>query len=307
MNILLTGASGQLGQELLPELRQLGSVTQVDRAVVPGNGSLIKQDLGDLGKVEVLLNRMRPDVIVNAAAYTAVDHAEDDPDSAFRINEALPARLARWSKSNDRLLVHYSTDYVFNGESGRPYLENDPTGPLGVYGASKLAGETAISASGCQHLILRTSWVYSAHGNNFVLTMLRLARERPSLSIVSDQMGCPTWARNLAAVTRRIIDRASSAEDGAFPSSGVYHYCDRDAVSWYEFARTIFTTGAQLGLLPRLPEMTAVPSSGFPQKAKRPLYSVLNVSKINEQFGIEQAGLQQSLQACIEEIAGNEK
>lgn len=306
MNILLTGASGQLGQELLPQLRRLGSVTQVDRAVVPGNSSLLQQDLGDLGKVEVLLNRMRPDVIVNAAAYTAVDHAEDDPDSAFRINEALPARLARWSKSNDRLLVHYSTDYVFSGESDRPYLEEDPTGPLGVYGASKLAGETAISDSGCRNLILRTSWVYSAHGNNFVLTMLRLARERPSLSIVSDQVGCPTWARNLAAVTRRMIDQAWSAEDGAFPS-GVYHYCDRDAVSWYEFARTIFTAGARLGILHRLPEMTAVPSSGFPQKAKRPLYSVLNASKINEQFGIEQAGLQQSLQACIEEIAGNEQ
>ncbi len=306
MNILLAGASGQLGQELLPELRQLGSVTQVDRTAVPGNSGIIQQDLGDLGKVEVLLNRMRPDVIVNAAAYTAVDHAEDDPDAAFRINEALPARLARWSKSNDRLLVHYSTDYVFNGESDRPFLEDDPTGPLGVYGASKLAGETAITDSGCRHLILRTSWVYSALGNNFVLTMLRLARERPSLSIVSDQIGCPTWARNLAAVTRRVIDQASCAEDGVVPS-GVYHYCDRDAVSWYEFARTIFTTGAQLGLLPRLPEMTAVPSSGFPQKAKRPLYSVLNASRISEQFGIEQAGLQQSLQACIEELADNEQ
>ena len=305
MNILLTGASGQLGQELLPELQQLGPVTQVDRAVVPGSSSLIQQDLGDLGKVELLLNRMRPDVIVNAAAYTAVDHAEDDPDSAFRINEALPARLARWSKSNDRLLVHYSTDYVFSGESDRPYLEDDLTGPLGVYGASKLAGETAITESGCRNLILRTSWVYSAHGNNFVLTMLRLARERPSLSIVSDQVGCPTWARNLAAVTRRMIDKAEFAEDGAFPS-GVYHYCDSDPVSWYEFAHTIFTTGAQLGILARLPEMTAVPSSGFPQKAKRPLYSVLNASKIHEQFGIEQAGLQQSLQACIEELAGNE-
>lgn len=306
MNILLAGASGQLGQELLPQLLQLGPVTQVDRTAVPGSTGILLQDLADLGKVEVLLNRLRPDVIVNAAAYTAVDHAEDDPDTAYKINEALPARLARWSKSNDRLLVHYSTDYVFNGESERPYLEQDPTGPLGIYGASKLAGETAISASGCRHLILRTSWVYSAHGNNFVLTMLRLARERPSLSIVSDQTGCPTWARNLAAVTRRIIDQAISREPGSRPS-GVYHYCDRDAVSWYEFARMIFTTGADMGLLPRLPEMTAVQSSGFPQKAKRPLYSVLDTSKISEQFGIEQAELAQSLKACIEEIAVNER
>ena len=298
MNILLTGASGQLGQELLPQLQQLGSVTLVDRAVGPGSQETIKQDLGDLNRVEILLNRMRPDIIVNAAAYTAVDPAEDDKESAFGINAELPDCLARWSERNSRLLLHYSTDYVFSGDASQPYSELDPTGPLGVYGESKLAGERAITSSGCKHVILRTSWVYSGHGNNFLLTMLRLARERPSLSIVSDQTGCPTWARNLAGVTRRVISHPGP--------QGVFHYCDGDAVTWFEFAHAIFSAAMRAGLLERMPEMTAVRSVDFPQKAERPLYSVLNTSKIREVFGIEQEGLHQALQSCLEEMAENE-
>jgi len=298
MNILLTGASGQLGQELLPQLQQLGSVTLVDRAVGPGSQETIKQDLGDLNRVEILLNRMRPDIIVNAAAYTAVDPAEDDKETAFGVNAELPACLARWSERNSRLLLHYSTDYVFSGDADQPYSEQDPTGPLGVYGETKLAGERAIASSGCRHVILRTSWVYSGHGNNFLLTMLRLARERPSLSIVSDQTGCPTWARNLAGVTRRVISHPGP--------QGVFHYCDGDAVTWFEFAHAIFSAAMQAGLLQQMPEMTAVRSVDFPQKAERPLYSVLNTSKIREVFGIEQEGLHQALQSCLEEMAENE-
>jgi len=298
MNILLTGASGQLGQELLPQLQQLGSVTLVDRAVGPGSQETIKQDLGDLNRVEILLNRMRPDIIVNAAAYTAVDPAEDDKETAFGVNAELPACLARWSERNSRLLLHYSTDYVFSGDADQPYSEQDQTGPLGVYGETKLAGERAIASSGCIHVILRTSWVYSGHGNNFLLTMLRLARERPSLSIVSDQTGCPTWARNLAGVTRRVISHPGP--------QGVFHYCDGDAVTWFEFAHAIFSAAMQAGLLQQMPEMTAVRSVDFPQKAERPLYSVLNTSKIREVFGIEQEGLHQALQSCLEEMAENE-
>ncbi len=170
--------------------------------------------------MEILLNRMQPDLIVNAAAYTAVDRAETESEAAFRINAELPGCLARWYARNDRLLLHYSTDYVFSGEAREPYREDAPTGPLNVYGESKLAGEWAITASGCRHLVLRTSWVYSGHGNNFVLTMLRLARERPTLSIVADQIGCPTWARNLARVSA-IPSRAGGPPTGRLQAIGV--------------------------------------------------------------------------------------
>jgi dTDP-4-dehydrorhamnose reductase len=278
MNILLTGVSGQLGHELQPQLQQLGRVSQVDQVVEPGDRETLEQDLGDLGRVEILLNRTRPDIIVNAAAYTAVDPAEDD---------------------------HYSTDYVFSGDASRPYTEQDPTGPLGVYGHSKLAGERAIAASHCRHIILRTSWVYSSRGNNFVLTMLRLARERSSLGLVSDQTACPTWARNLVGVTRKII--AQSAADGmSAGSQGLYHYCDGEAVSWYEFARAIFSAAMEAGLLQQAPDMTRVKYSDYPQKAERPLYSVLDTSKIRKAFGVEPARLKQALQSCLGEMEENE-
>jgi len=217
----------------------------------------------------------------------------------------LPGCLARWSERNGRLLLHYSTDYVFGGDASRPYTEQDPAGPLGVYGESKLAGERLITASKCRHIILRTSWVYSGHGNNFVLTMLRLARERPSLSIVCDQRGCPTWARNLAAVTQKVISRSSS--NGSEPGmQGIFHYCDGEAVTWFEFAQAIFSTAMRVGLLQRMPEMTAVQSSAFPQKARRPLNSVLDTSKICKTFRIEPTGLEQALQTCLQEMVENE-
>lgn len=296
MKVLLTGASGQLGQELAPCLQTLGEVVRVDRAAADDDRQTLQQDLGDLGRVEILLNRTRPDLVVNAAAYTAVDRAEEDSVAAFRINAELPGCLARWSQRNGCRLVHYSTDYVFSGESQRPYRETDPTGPLNVYGESKLAGERAIADSGCRHLVLRTSWVYSGQGNNFLLTMLRLARERPSLSVVADQVGCPTWARNLARVTGRLIAALGRDDDRV----GTWHYCDSGVVSWYDFARAIFTEAYAAGLLERLPETTAVPSSGFPQAARRPLFSVLDTSAICRDFGIEPATLEASLRSCIE-------
>jgi dTDP-4-dehydrorhamnose reductase len=304
MKILLTGASGQLGQELLPRLQALGEVTSVDR-VIEGLDrqarQTLKQDLGDLNRVEVLLNRLRPDLVVNAAAYTAVDRAEEDYVTAFRINADLPGSLARWAQRSGGLLVHYSTDYVFSGEARQPYREDDPTGPLNTYGESKRAGEWQIVASGCRHLLLRTSWVYSGHGNNFVLTMLRLARERRALSIVCDQVGCPTWARNLSRVSAQMI--SAVREDVATARrQGTWHYCDSDAVSWYDFAQAIFAAALSAGLLERLPELTAVPSSGFAQAAERPLYSVLDTSAIRRDFGIEPAELGPSLRACIEEM-----
>ncbi|MDT8322155.1 MAG: dTDP-4-dehydrorhamnose reductase [Xanthomonadales bacterium] len=304
MNILLAGASGQLGQELLPKLQLLGRVISVDRQFSePGEGQ-IEQDLADLNRVEILLNRSRPDLVVNAAAYTAVDRAESDPFPAFRVNAELPGCLARWVERNDRLLLHYSTDYVFDGESDRPYVEQDLTGPRNVYGESKLAGEWAIAASRCRYLLLRTSWVYSSHGNNFVLSMLRLASERSALSVVSDQIGCPTWARNLARVSVQLVEavRARPAD----VAWGIYHYCDASALSWYDFARAIFGMAAELGLLARLPDMTAVNSVEYPQVAERPLYSVLDTSAIGRAFAVQPASLKPSLRACLEELKRND-
>jgi dTDP-4-dehydrorhamnose reductase len=306
MSILLAGASGQLGHELRPRLKPLGKVSCIDRAVAAGEGDIQRQDLADLNRLEILLDRMRPDLIVNAAAYTAVDRAETDSESAFRINAELPGCMARWCARNDRLLMHYSTDYVFSGEASEPYREHAPTGPLNVYGESKLAGECAITASGCRHLVLRTSWVYSGHGNNFVLTMLRLARERPALSIVADQIGRPTWARNLARVSATLLERVAGNPAG-FDRWGIWNYCDSGIVSWYDFAKAIFDTALAAGLLSRLPNMTAVPTSGFPQAAKRPLYSVLDTTAIHEAFGIQPAGLQASLQECIGGIQKNDE
>jgi dTDP-4-dehydrorhamnose reductase len=197
--------------------------------------------------------------------------------------------------------LHYSTDFVFSGDAGRPYTEQDQTGPLGVYGQSKLEGEWAIAAAGCRYVILRTSWVYSSHGHNFVLTMLRLAAERPCLSIVVDQMGCPTWARNLAEVTGKVINYIASIGNDS-GAQGIYHYCDGEAVSWYQFAEAIFGAATRAGLLQQMPEMNPVRSSEFPQKAERPLYSVLDTSKIRKTFGIKPTGLKQSLQTCLDEM-----
>lgn len=301
MNILLTGASGQLGQELKPRLLTLGEVISVDRAVVAPDHRTLRQDLGDLHQVEVLLNRMQPELIVNAAAYTAVDRAESESVPAFRINAELPGCMARWAQRNGSLLLHYSTDYVFSGEAREPYREQAPTGPRNAYGESKLAGEWAIGASSCRHFIVRTSWVYSGHGNNFLLTMLRLARERPSLSIIADQVGSPTWARNLARVSVVLLERAVAEPASGWPA-GIWHYCDSGVVSWYDFALAIFRAALAAGLLDQMPETFAIPTAEFQQAAERPLYSVLDTTRIHTEFGIEPPGLQESLHACIDDI-----
>jgi dTDP-4-dehydrorhamnose reductase len=305
MNILLTGAAGQLGQELWPRLAPLGRVTGLDRAASSDTPEIRKADLSDLNRVEIMLNRTLPDLVVNAAAFTAVDRAEDEPEATFRVNAELPGCLARWAARNDRALIHYSTDYIFDGAGESPYSESHETGPLNVYGESKLAGEWAIRDSACRHLVLRTSWVYSGHGSNFVLTMLRLARKRPSLSIVSDQIGCPTWARNLAEVTRRLID-ALWSESSFERRQQTLHYCDADPVSWFEFSRLIFSKAVEAGLLDRVPELTPVTSADFPQKAQRPHYSVLDTSAIRDEFGIAPMGLVPSLQSCLEGIRRDE-
>ncbi len=302
MNILLTGAAGQLGQELLPLLVQLGKVTVVDRNVISTlSPDCLKLDLSDLNQVEILLNRLHPDLVVNAAAYTAVDQAENDSETAFRMNADLPGCMARWAERNGRFLFHFSTDYVFDGQASQPYTEAHETGPINIYGESKLAGEWAITASKCRFIVLRTSWVYSTHGSNFVLSMLRLARERPELSVVSDQTGCPTWARNLAGVSRKVIGQLLKYKTNA-KNDGLYHYCDGTITTWYEFARSIFSVASGLGLLDEIPRMLPLQSSQYPQIAVRPGFSVLDTSAIRETFGVEAVGLNESLTACLQEI-----
>jgi dTDP-4-dehydrorhamnose reductase len=299
VNILLTGASGQLGQELQTVLAGLGRVVSVDR--FPAGDNSVEMDLANLHQLEALLDQQRPDVVINAAAYTAVDKAESDYRTAFRINAEVPAALAGWCSLNDRFLLHYSTDYVFSGESERPYLEGDLVGPLGVYGESKLAGEWAIGASYCRHLILRTSWVYSTHGSNFMLNMLRLARQRSELSIVCDQTGCPTWARNLAQVSVSALQL--STEAGADPvRQGIFHYCDSSILTWYDFAGLIFKLAVELRLLHEMPRLKPVRSTEFPQVARRPAYSVLDSSSIRKVFGVKAPGLEASLRACLKEL-----
>lgn len=305
LNILLTGAAGQLGQELRPLLSRIGKVTCVDRERGDADaGHWVRLDLSDEGQVEVLLNRSQPDLIINAAAYTAVDQAERETDLAFRVNARAPARMARWAQRHDRGLLHFSTDYVFDGQGDRPYRESDLPLPLNAYGESKLAGEAAIQASGCRHVILRSSWIYSTHGKNFVLTMLDLARRQPHLKVVSDQVGCPTWARNLAEYSMAAI-QAGLIRRKPLPS-GLYHCCDADAVSWHDFARQVFETAAELGILESVPALEAVTSQEYPQIARRPRYSVLDTAAARRDWRLEPAGLSASLQACLGEYRNHE-
>jgi dTDP-4-dehydrorhamnose reductase len=301
LNILLTGAAGQLGSELLPMLSTRGNLTATDRhKPVSAVGDWLELDIGNGARLEALLNQLRPSLIVNTAAYTAVDRAEEDRETAFVINAELPSRLATWAKRNNARLLHYSTDYVFDGKMTRPYLETDTPNPQNVYGESKLAGERALGEAGCNHVILRTSWVYSSHGKNFVLSMLDLARRNLSLKVVNDQQGCPTWARSLARASIAVIEAWPAA--GLTNSSGVFHYRDDHCVSWYDFACAVFSLALKAGLLDSLPNLTPVPGSGFHQPAKRPAWSVLDISRISRIFAVQPASFEGSLQTVINEI-----
>jgi len=301
LNILLAGAAGQLGFELLSLLSACGRVTATDLST-PATPSVnwVELDISDAARLEKLLDCLQPALIVNTAAFTAVDKAEDNVKTAYEVNAAVPERLAFWANNNEARLIHYSTDYIFNGSAAAPYRETDVPDPRNVYGDSKLAGEQAIAMSGCRHAILRTSWVYSSHGNNFVLSMLKLARKGLALNVVDDQRGCPTWARNLALASSTIIESWQQQPSGT--KSGVFHYCDDRTLSWYDFARAVFAYAVKAGLLASGPDMTAIPSSEFPQPAERPKWSVLNTNRIGDVFGIRPASFNRSLQAVIDEI-----
>lgn len=301
MKILLTGAAGQLGRELTPLLAERGTLVTTDRAVLEGHDHRAV-DLGDRSALLALLKSVRPDIIVNTAADTAVDAAESHRVRAWRLNRDVPAWIAAWAADTGARVVHYSTDYVFDGRATEPYPEETEPAPVSVYGASKAAGEEALAESGADHLLLRTAWVYAAHGQNFMRRMIELGRERDRLSVVNDQVGCPTWARNLAQATVQVLDRLPSGDD----APRILHYSDADAVTWFDFARRIFERAEARGLLDRAPELTAIGSDEYPTAAVRPRYSVLDTRRIQSAFGVRPASLDASLDACLEELQRSE-
>lgn len=289
MNILLTGANGQVGWELRRTLATLGRVVAVDSKAM---------DLTDPDAIRRVVADATPRVIVNPAAYTAVDKAESEPDRARAVNAEAPGLLAEAAARSGALLVHYSTDYVFDGRGETPWREDAPTGPLNVYGATKLAGEQAIAASGCRHLIFRTSWVYGTRGANFLLTMRRLMRERPELKIVDDQMGAPTWCRSLAEATAQVLAQVTSPARGADKPEpwGVYHMTNGGQTSWYGFARAIL----DLEGLETPPRLVPIPSSDYPTPARRPLNSRLDNGKLERVFGLRLPDWQDALKLCLD-------
>ena len=270
MKILLTGSSGQVGYELARSLQGIGEVVAVDRA---------EMDLSDLDQVRDTIRRVQPGLIVNPAAYTAVDKAESEPDLAYRINAEAPGLMAQEAKALGAALVHYSTDYVFDGSQPAPRVEDDATGPLNVYGASKLAGEQAIAAAGIPHLIFRTSWVYGLRGKNFLLTMMRLARERDELRVVADQHGAPTWSRTIADTTALVLSQAhAGGREWWRQNSGVYHLSSQGQTSWFDFTKAILEeAGIDCRVLP-------ITSAEYPVPARRPQYSVLSSERLTARF-----------------------
>jgi len=285
--ILITGKTGQVGYELERSLQGLGEIIAVDRS---------QMDLADLDQVRDVIRRVKPTLIVNPAAYTAVDKAESEPELALRINGEAPGVMAEEARKLGAALIHYSTDYVFDGTKKGAYLETDPTCPVNVYGSSKLAGEQAIAASGVAHLILRTSWVYSTHGKNFLLTMRRLAQEREELGIVSDQYGAPTWSRTIADTTAHIVAQSLAAADQAAwwnARSGLYHLTAQGSTTWFGFTEAIMAHSS----IAKKPRLKPILAQNYPVPAKRPANSVLSSQRLIDTFcGLPQ--WQQALALC---------
>lgn len=288
--ILLTGKNGQVGWELQRTLASLGKV------VALGSEEL---DLTDSGAIRQAVRAMRPDIIVNPAAYTAVDKAESEVDLAHAVNAVAPGVFAEEANTLGAWMVHYSTDYVFDGAKAGAYVETDATNPQSVYGKTKLAGEEAVRAAGGKHLILRTSWVYGSRGHNFMLTMLRLARERKELRVVDDQVGAPTWCRSLAEITSQILAQLHMPGiKGAGELSGTYHLTSSGSVSWHGFAAEILR---QSGIQP-LPDLIAIPSLEYPTPAKRPKNSALSNASLIRTFGLDAGDWQGNLGLCMQEM-----
>ncbi len=296
--ILVTGRHGQVGWELARTLLPLGQVVAWGRA---------EADLADTDALRAAVARLRPDVIVNAAAYTAVDRAETEPELAGRINGLAPGILAEEARRTGALLVHYSTDYVFDGTKEGPYEEDDHPAPLNAYGRSKLAGEQAIRAAQADHLILRTSWVYAARGANFLRTILRLAAERDELRVVADQVGAPTWARFIAEATAHVVACAlEERRRGAF-ASGTYHLACAGETSWHGFAAALLREAAALPGAPalRARRVTPITTAEYPLPAPRPGNSRLATARLQVRFGVTMPAWETGLRLCLEELYGS--
>ena len=288
MKILLAGKDGQVGWELQQTLAPLGEVVACDRATL---------DLTNPDQIVSVVRAVKPEVIVNAAAYTAVDQAESEPELAFAVNAKAPGILAEEAKRLGALLVHYSTDYIFDGTKTSPYVEDDEPGPLSCYGRTKLAGERAILATGSANLIFRTGWVYGLRGRNFLLTMLRLGREKSEIRVVNDQVGAPTWCRMIAEATGRVLSQTAISGRGSPEKYGIYHLTAGGQTSWHGFAERIFATFSlpeQAGA----PRLIPIPSSAYPLPAKRPPYSVLSNAAFAREWGSALPDWQTGLGAC---------
>ena len=291
--ILLLGGNGQVGWELRRTLAPLGVVRALERADV---------DLAEAGALSRIVREAAPSLIVNAAAYTAVDRAEEETGTAQAVNGDAPGVLAEEAKRLNAALVHYSTDYVFDGNSSRPYHETDETNPVSVYGRTKLAGEESIRASGCAHLILRTSWVYSLRGANFLLTVRRLAGELEELRIVGDQHGAPTWARTIAEATALLVAGCGGAGGiGELRDrGGLYHLTAAGATSWHGFAVAVVDWMRATGQPVRCKRILDIPTSDYPTPAKRPANSLLDCGKLKETFGMTLPDWREQLTLCLE-------
>lgn len=297
MKILLLGKNGQVGWELQRSLAPLGEVLALDRHSTAY--------CGDLSKPELLAQTVlayKPDIIVNAAAHTAVDKAESDPDLARCLNTDAPAALAKAAAQVGAWLVHYSTDYVFDGSGNHARHEGEGTGPLSVYGQTKLDGEQAIAASGCKHLIFRTSWVYAARGGNFAKTMLRLAQERDKLTVIDDQQGAPTGADLIADVTAHALRQVKATQNAAL--SGVYHLVASGETTWHGYASHVIEEAKRISpeRVWKATEIAPVPTSAFPTPAKRPLNSRLSTAKLQQAFGLVLPQWQQGVDRMLKEI-----
>jgi dTDP-4-dehydrorhamnose reductase len=302
LKIVIVGRNGQLAWEAKQRFQGLGQIICVGRP---------EFDLLDLNGVREEIRRIKPSVIVNTAAYTAVDQAESEPEAAMKINSEVSAALAEEAKWLDTLFITYSTDYVFDGKSAAPYSESDSTAPLNVYGASKLSGERAVEAVGGNHLIFRTSWVYGARGKNFLKTILKLAAERPELRIVDDQVGAPTWSRDLAEATKKIIEQlvVQSESDNITPGEalgdrrGIYHMTASGSISWYGFATAIVEEMERRGLSQgRVVKVMPIPSRQYPTPAARPHNSRLCNDKLKNAFGVTLPQWRESLAAVMNEL-----